>query len=76
MSLSLIHVCVCMFPHHFFFATASQELVGEGLKREGGASPGGPVAKNPPADAVDMGSIPGREESSCYGAIKPSNHNY
>ena len=38
--------------------------------------PGGPVVKNLPADAGDMGSIPGPEDPTCHGAIKPVRHNY
>ena len=36
----------------------------------------GPVVKNPPVNAGDMGSIPGPEDSTCLGATKPVCHNY
>ena len=37
--LSESNPCVCVYVSPaLFFATASQELVGDGLKREGGAS--------------------------------------
>ena len=38
--------------------------------------PGGAVVKNPPANAVDKGSSPGREDPTCHGATKPVRHNY
>ena len=40
--------------------------------------PGGPVAKNPPANAGDMGSIPGQEAKipTCCRATEPVYHNY
>ena len=42
--------------------------------------PGGALDKNPPANAGDMGSIPGRplirEDSTCHRAIKLMHHNY
>ena len=37
---------------------------------------GGPVVKNLSANAGDMGSIPGPEDPTCHGAIKPMRHNY
>ena len=37
--------------------------------------PGGPVVKNPPASAKDMGLTPGPEDSICLGATKPVRHN-
>ena len=37
----------------------------------------GPVIKNLPGNAGDMGSIPGQKEDSTYhGATKPAHHNY
>ena len=33
--------------------------------------PGGPVVKNLPANAGDMGSIPGLEDSKCSETTKP-----
>ena len=33
--------------------------------------PGGPVVKNPPCNAGDIGSIPG---ATCCGATKPVHH--
>ena len=33
--------------------------------------PGGPVVKNPPADAGDTGLISALEDSTCCGAAKP-----
>ena len=38
--------------------------------------PGGPVVKNPPANAADMGSIPGLGNPTRRGATKPLCHNY
>ena len=40
--------------------------------------PGGPVVKNPPANAGHVVSIPGRvwEDLTCLGAPKPVRHNY
>ena len=32
--------------------------------------PGGPLAKNLPANTEDMGSIPGPEDPTCRGATK------
>ena len=32
---------------------------------------GGPVVKNPPANAGDADSIPGWEDPTCHGATKP-----
>ena len=34
------------------------------------------VVENPPANAGDMGSIPGPEYPTCHGATKPVRHNY
>ena len=36
---------------------------------------GGLVVKNPPANAEDMGSIPGSRRSHLCGATKPVHHN-
>ena len=37
----------------------------------------GPVVKNPPCNAGDVGSIPGRGiRSTCRRATKPAHHNY
>ena len=44
-------------------------------KKKGEVFPGGAVVKNPPANAGDMGSSPGREDPTCCGAAKPANHN-
>ena len=38
--------------------------------------PGGPVVKNPPANARDTSSIPGPGKSHIVGATKPMRHNY
>ena len=38
--------------------------------------PGGTVVKNLPANAGDMGSIPGPEDPTCRRATKPVRHNY
>ena len=38
--------------------------------------PGGPVVKNKPASAGDMGSIPGPEDPTCHRATKPACSNY
>ena len=38
--------------------------------------PGGAVVKNPPANAGDTGSIPGREDPTCHRATKPVHLNY
>ena len=38
--------------------------------------PGGPVIRNPPADAGDMGWIPGLRRSHVLGATKSRHHNY
>ena len=38
--------------------------------------PGGPVDKNPPANAGDTSLIPGPEDSTCLGATKLTSHNY
>ena len=38
--------------------------------------PGGAVVKNPPANAGDMGSSPGREDPTHCGATKPVGHSY
>ena len=38
--------------------------------------PGGPMVKNLPANAGDMGSIYGGEDPTCGGATKPSCYNY
>ena len=38
--------------------------------------PACPVVKNSPANAADMGSIPGLEDPTCRGAPKPVHHNY
>ena len=37
-------------------------------------SPGGTVDKIPPANAVDMGSIPVQKDTTCLGAAKPPGH--
>ena len=39
-------------------------------------SPAGPVIKNPPANAGDMGLIPGQEDPTCHETAKPLCHNY
>ena len=36
--------------------------------------PGGPVVKNPPSDARDMGSVPGRGTKIPYAAGQLSHH--
>ena len=41
-----------------------------------GDVPGGPMVKNPPANAGDMGSIPGPGRFTCQGATKPMHHHY
>ena len=46
------------------------------IRRKKVGFPGGPVDKNPPADAGDMGSIPGLEDSTCLGATKPVHRSY
>ena len=38
--------------------------------------PDGLVVKNPPANAGDMGLIPGLGRSTCYGTTKPMQHCY
>ena len=38
--------------------------------------PGGPVVKNPPANAGDTGSTPGLGRSHMPRATKPKCHNY
>ena len=38
--------------------------------------PSGPVVKNLPANAGDMGSIPGPGRSTWFGATKPMCHSY
>ena len=38
--------------------------------------PGGSVDKNPPANAGDIGSFPGPEDSTGHGATKPMRHSY
>ena len=37
--------------------------------------PGGPVVKNPFANAWDMGSTPGLEGPTCFRVTKPMHHN-
>ena len=37
---------------------------------------GGPVVKNPPANAGDMGLTPGPKDSTCHRATKPVCHNH
>ena len=37
--------------------------------------PGGPLVKNLPANAGNMGLIPGREDSTYPGVTKPMHHN-
>ena len=32
--------------------------------------------KDPPANAGDMGSVPGPEDPTCQGETKPMGHNY
>ena len=36
--------------------------------------PGGSVIKNPPANAGNMGLIPGQEDPTCHGATEPVCH--
>ena len=38
--------------------------------------PGGPGVKNLPANAGDMGSIPGGEDPTCHRATKPMHLEY
>ena len=45
----------------------------ESVKRD---FPGGAVVENPPANAGDTGSSPGREDPTCRGATEPVSHNY
>jgi len=33
--------------------------------------PGGPVVKNLPCNARDIGSVPGQENATCLGATEP-----
>ena len=41
-----------------------------------GEFPGGPVVKNPPSSAEDMGLIPDQETKTTHAeAAKPSRHN-
>ena len=37
--------------------------------------PGGPMVKNPFANAWDMGSTPGLEGPTCFRVTKPMHHN-
>ena len=37
---------------------------------------GGPVVRNPPANAGDTDLIPVQEDSACRGAINPVHHSY
>ena len=37
--------------------------------------PGGPMVKNPPANAVNMGPSLFQEDPTCHGATKPLSHN-
>ena len=46
------------------------------IRNREGDFPGGAVVKNPPANAGDMGSIPGPRRSHCRRAAKPVHHNY
>ena len=41
-----------------------------------GLFPDGPVVKNLPTNAGDMGSIPVQEDPPCYRATTPVRHNY
>ena len=34
--------------------------------------PDGPLVKNPPANAADIGLIPDQKNSTCWDAIKPT----
>ena len=45
------------------------------IKKWAGGFPGGPVVKNPPANAADMGSVPGQGPSH-HEATKSVGHNY
>ena len=47
------------------------DLVGPPRRRWSLGFPGGPVVKNPPANAGNMGSILGQEDLTCCGASKP-----
>ena len=49
---------------------ATTKLVGVG------DLPGGPVVKNPSANAEDMDSVCGGEDPTCCSATKPMCHNY
>ena len=41
-------------------------------KEEMGASPGGPVVKNPPCNVGDMGSVPGGGSKTPHGLVQLS----
>ena len=46
------------------------------LKTGAGGVLGGPMIKNLPCNAGDMGSIPGPGRSHMPGATKPMHHNF
>ena len=63
--------CVCMY-----MSILLNELPGLLTRSFVRNLPGGAVVKNLPANAGDMGSIPGPGRSTCYRATKPLCHNY
>ena len=46
-------------------------MVGSGFKRHLSDFPGGPMDKNLPANAGDLGWTLVREDPTCFGATKP-----
>ena len=46
------------------------------VEMKGQNFPGGPVVKNLPANAGDLGSVTGPGRFTCRGATRPVGHNY
>ena len=61
---------------HFYTKTRTLKQSGRSNKKVCVDFSGGPVVKNPPANAGDMRSVPGQENPTCFGSTKPESHNY
>ena len=58
------------------FKSLKREIIRTIENNSHGDIPGGPMAKNPPSNARDMGLIPGWGRFTCLRATKPLYHNY
>ena len=73
-----LHQGAFQITHRRYPSYSKQNTLVEEVVRNGcfWDFPGGAVVGNPPANAGDMGSSPGPEDTTCRGATEPMHHNY